>query len=443
MRHFFPEFDSWLDDIPDPRFLPFVTYHKRFLVWWGLSLFLFKLGSRRQLDYQLNTDGPQVLNNLNRLAGTKQATRPVNKTLNYFLGRVGTAAFAGLRTLLVRRLLRMKALDAARLQGKFRVVFDGSGFLVFRYKHCDHCLEHHYGNTTYYLHQVLEGKLLGPADLVISFATEFIDNRDAATTPAASAEQRKQDCELKALRRVTAQLRRDYPQLPLCFMGDALFGCGEGFQIAKDAKASYIFTFKEGRLPTVWQDFQGLLQLCPNQRVELTTPAGVRQVYRWVHDLSYTDTKGRSWTFTAIQCDEIHKDGTTTLWAWVTDLKVNHDSVVEVATKGGRDRWLIENQGYNTQKNSGLNLEHAYSEQGQWAAYYYLLQIAHLILQLVEKGSLLRQLAAEVGKTPLQLFGSLKNMATRLLESVRYMPWPTTAYDAPAAARMQIRFNSS
>jgi len=76
MRHFFPEFDRWLDDIHDPRFLPFVTYHKRFLVWWGLSLFLFKLGSRRQLDYQLNTDGPQVLNNLNRLAGTKQATRP-------------------------------------------------------------------------------------------------------------------------------------------------------------------------------------------------------------------------------------------------------------------------------------------------------------------------------------------------------------------------------
>lgn len=171
-------------------------------------------------------------------------------------------------------------------------------------------------------------------------------------------------------------------------MGDGLFGCGEGFQIAKDAKASYIFTFKEGRLPTAWQDFQGLLQLCPNQRVELTTPAGVRHVYRWVHDLSYTDTKGRSWTFTAIQCDEIHKDGTTTLWAWVTDLEVNHDSVVEVATKGGRDRWLIENQGY-------------------------------------------------------KLFGSLKNMAMRLLESVRYLPWPTTADDAPAAARMQIRFNSS
>ena len=46
-----------------------VVYHKRFLVWLGLSLFLCKLSSRRQLDFQFNTDGPEVLPNLNRLAG--------------------------------------------------------------------------------------------------------------------------------------------------------------------------------------------------------------------------------------------------------------------------------------------------------------------------------------------------------------------------------------
>ena len=62
-----------------------VVYHKRFLVWWGLSLFLCKLSSRRQLDYQLNTDGPAVLENLNRLAETAQDSRPVNQTLEYFL----------------------------------------------------------------------------------------------------------------------------------------------------------------------------------------------------------------------------------------------------------------------------------------------------------------------------------------------------------------------
>ena len=45
-------------------------------------------------------------------------------------------------------------------------------------------------------------------------------------------------------------------------------------------------------------------------------------------------------------------------------------TVQEVATAGGRQRWCIENQGFNVQKNSGLNLEHAYSEGEHFAAYY-------------------------------------------------------------------------
>jgi hypothetical protein len=128
IRHFFPDLNTWIDEIDDPRFLPMVVYHKRFLVWWGLSLFLCKLGSRRQLDYQFNTDGPEVLGNLNRLAGTAQDSRPVNQTLEYFLEKTGSPPIAGLRHLMIQRLIRMKALDPARLQGRFVVLIDGSGY---------------------------------------------------------------------------------------------------------------------------------------------------------------------------------------------------------------------------------------------------------------------------------------------------------------------------
>src|SRR5262245_34059173 len=419
IRHFFPELNAWIDRIPDPRFLPLVIYHKRFLLWWGLSLFLCKLGSRRQLDYQLNTDAPEVLNNLNRLAGTAQSSRPVNRTLDYFLGGLGAAPIAGLRAQMVRRLIRTKALDAARLQGRFLILIDGSGYLVFSARHCDCCLTQRHGEKTLYMHQVLEAKLLGPAGMVVSIASEFIDNRDAAGAPAgASRERIKQDCELKALRRLMERLLADFPQLRICLHGDGLYACGEGFQVAKDYSCDYIYTFQPGRLPALWQDFQGLLRLCPERRAEGTTPQGVRQVYRWVDDLPYTDTAGRAWIFSAIHCREIKPDGTESEWSWVTSLKVDRQTVVEVATEGGRERWRAENEGFNTQKNSGLNLEHAYSHTG-WAAYYFLLQIAHLLLQLVEKGSLLRHLAREQGKrAAVELYGSLKNMAQRLLDKI-------------------------
>jgi hypothetical protein len=341
-------------------------------------------------------------------------------------------------------LIRTKALDAARLQGRFLILIDGSGYLVFRSRHCDHCLTQRHGETTLYMHQVLEAKLLGPAGMVISIATEFIDNRDTADAPAgAGAERSKQDCELKALRRLMTKLRAEFPQLRICLNNDGLYACGEGFQVAKDYNCDYIYTFQPGRLPALWKDFQGLLRLCPEQRVEWTTPQGVRQVYRWVDDLSYTDTAGRAWSFAAIAGRETRPDGTESEWSWLTSLAVDRETVVEVATNGGRQRWRTENEGFNTQKNSGLNLEHAYSHTG-WAAYYFLLQMAHLLLQLVEKGSLLRRLAQEQGKrTAVELYGSLKNMAQRLLDSLRYCHWPDAVFDRSECGGIQIRWDTS
>ena len=234
----------------------------------------------------------------------------------------------------------------------------------------------------------------------------------------------------------------DFPQLRLCLSGDSLYACGRTLQLAKDYHFNYVLTFKPGHMPAVWEDFQSLLKLCPENTLERTTPGGVHQVYRWVHDLSYRDDQGRTWRFNAIECKET-VDGETTTFAWITDLKVDAHTVEDIATKGGRHRWHIENQGFNRQKNSGLNLEHVFStDPEKLKAYYYLLQIAHMILQVMEAGSLLRNLAAEFGRTPMQLFGSLKNLARRLLEAFRYIALSDQAFDPLHAAGIQIRFDT-
>ena len=194
--HFWPELNRWLDDVPDTRFAPLVVYHKRFLIWWGISLYLFQLASRRQLDFDLDACGTEVLNNFNRLAETQQETRPVHDTLDHFLGHTGAAPYAALRTRMLHRLFRMRCLEAARLQGRYVLALDATGHLAFRRPHCPHCLVYHHETHTSYLHQVLEAKLLGPAGLTLSMASEFIENSDSNAT--LSAESRKQTCELKA-----------------------------------------------------------------------------------------------------------------------------------------------------------------------------------------------------------------------------------------------------
>jgi hypothetical protein len=68
--------------------------------------------------------------------------------------------------------------------------------------------------------------------------------------------------------------------------------------------------------------------------------------------------------------------------------------VETIAQKRGQHRWKVENEGFNRQKNSGLNLEHVYSiDPENWKSYSLLLQLAFLLVQLLERGSLLRRLS--------------------------------------------------
>lgn len=444
VRHFFPDFNAWLDRLPDTRDQDAIEYDRRFLAWWGIALYLFQLGSRRQLDFDLDAHDTHVLENLNRLAQTQQTTRPVHDTLDHFLEHVAAVAFAALCLHMVRRLIRMKVLDAARLLGCLVVIIDGTGLLCFHRRHCDHCLVQKHAKATLYLHNVLEAKLLGPAGVVLSIGSEFIENEDAAQARGQGAQRIKQDCELKAFSRLAPKIKQAFPQARLVLAGDSLFACGRVLDACLQNGWEFVLTFKEGHLPALWQEYESLLPLCPRHRLERVSADGTVQAYRWVKELHYEDGKKRRWRLHALECTETTPTKTTR-FVWLTRLPVSATNVEEIAQKGGRDRWKIENEGFNRQKNSGLNLEHVYStDPEKWKAYYYLLQIAFIIVQLLERGSLLRRLAQQQGKrTAVALFGSLKNIARRLLESVRQRRWPPASYDAAQAAAIHIGLDDS
>jgi len=435
VRHFFPDFNAWLDRLPDTRVQEACTYDRRFLAWWGLHLYLLQLGSRRQLDYELRDGGPHVLANLNRLAGTEQTTLPVHDTLDHFVGHVKRVGW---------RLLRMKALDDARLLGRPVLLIDATGLICFHRRHCEHCLVQRCGKQTLYLHHVLEAKLLGPGGVVVSLGSEFIDNADAAAAKGKSAEEVKQDCELKALARLLPRIKKDYPQLSFVLALDSLYGCGPVFALLERLRWSFVVTFKEGRTPALWRDYQALLPACPENALTRRWGDGRVQQFRWVRHLDYEDSDGRSWRLNALECTETTAGAGRHYFAWLTPLPVSARTVEEVAQKGGRDRWKVENEGFNRQKNSGLNLEHVYSiDPENWKVYYLLLQIAFLLVQLLERGSLLRRLAAEAGRPFWKLFGSLKNVARRLHDSVRYVAWEESWFDPRQAADLHIGLNTS
>jgi hypothetical protein len=426
LAHFWPDHRAWLTEVPDTRDQDKITYGRRFLLLMGLMVFLLKRGSRRQARFE--RDSPEALANLNGLSGCDQKTLAHSDTLNYFLSRVPPVGLDRLRRAMVRRRIRMKALDDGRLLGHFLVVVDGTGQLHFRQKHCEHCLTRTVDGKTQYFHPVLEAKLVTPSGLAISIGTEFIENADPRAT--------KQDCERKAFLRLAPRLKKDFPQLPLCLCLDGLYAKGPVFQTCQDNHWEFFITFQEGSLPAVWKDYQALLELCPQNHKTHTTPEGLRQTFAWVENLEYVDDQKRPHRFGAFQCQE-HKGDRRQFFAWLTNFSLRADNVVSLANRGGRSRWKVENEGFNIQKNGGFHLEHPYGTgHRQIKNFYVLLQIAHMILQLIERGSLL-------GAECQRLFGSLRNLARRLAESLRNRLIPPEALDVAAAARIQIRLDTS
>jgi len=79
----------------------------------------------------------------------------------------------------------------------------------------------------------------------------------------------------------------------------------------------------------------------------------------------------------------------TATHSWITDLTVTEKNV-EKLVKGGRSRWKIENECFNTLKNQGYYLEHNYGHGEKNLSYnFYLLTLLafyfHQIFELTDK----------------------------------------------------------
>jgi hypothetical protein len=56
---------------------------------------------------------------------------------------------------------------------------------------------------------------------------------------------------------------------------------------------------------------------------------------------------------------ECKADGKTLHFSWVTDIEINDENVFKIM-RGGKARWKIENETFNTLKNHGYEFEHNY-----------------------------------------------------------------------------------
>lgn len=382
--HCFPDLNSWLGDLPDPRLQPMCKYSGRH-IWWQIMLtFILRNGSRNAFDVDRNSG--QMPKNVLRLCGQpwdetrlgKRRTVTCSGNAVRHAERIPPRAISAVLLAMVKRLMQMRMLDSARLFDRWwLIVIDGT--LQDRGRKT----KKHEPRYRY----VVEAKLIGPWGTTWPLMSEFRDMRDLV--------REKEDCELNACFRLMERLDEEFPRLPICLLFDGLYPVQSVFDRIAAKQWKCIATLKEGRQPNAWDEAVQTMLLSPSNvyRCQRMGEDGmVDQTLRWTQKVPFGEHQ-----FDVIFAGEISPVNAT-LWCWVTNFSIDRVQRADaVANHGGRSRNLIESS-FNVQKNGGFGLEHAFcATETASQNYHIVMQLAHVISQLLV-GGLLRRLTRDCRK---------------------------------------------
>ena len=359
-----------LDGIADPRHQGYVKYKSRVLLATRILSAIFYISSMRKTSEELNSQ--IAIENIGYLCGEELDELPYWETVNNYLKRVKPEELQNTVCALVKRLVRSRAFEDARIRGRYwHILIDGSGIVSSREELDGNYIfkVHHRGKPEEYkeyAYYALEAKLVLGNNIVVSIMTEFVENADE--------EAKKQDCERKACKRLMKRLKETFPKLPICIGADSLYACKPFFDDCKKDNWRYIVRFKEGSIPTVFQEYETLRELSVNRRKG--TDGKISYRYDFVSGIDYEGHK--------LNCLEYAEDGKPYPFVFLTNLPLSRRNAKETAFYGRR-RWKIENQGFNAQKNHGFALSHLFSRNYQaMKNHYYLIQIGHMIAQIMD-----------------------------------------------------------
>jgi hypothetical protein len=334
----------------------------------GLAIFGLKWPSL--LKYDEERRDTQVKRNLQRLYHVEQA--PSDTYLREELDQLDPKKLRPAFKKILADVQRGKALKHYEYWNRhYLIALDGTGQYHSDHVFCQNCCEKHHGDKVSYYHTMLGAVLLHPNRReVIPLAPEPIVKSDGNT---------KNDCERNAAKRLLSDMRREHPHLKIIITEDGLASNGPHIRLLKDLNMRFILGVKS-------TDHTFLFDWVSHSAVdtlEKTEPDGTRQVYRWLNGAPLNDAQF-DLEINFLEYWEQRPDGQQWHFSWVTDIPLNA-STVEVVMKGGRARWKIENETFNTLKNQGYHFGHNFGHgRNQLCSVFTLLMMLAFLVDQVQ-----------------------------------------------------------
>lgn len=310
--------------------------------------------------------------------------------------------------------------DFEFLHGKYLLSVDGTQTFSSDCVSCKSCLSKRQvvdgSDQVLYYHQILAGSLVHPdQSCVIPLCPEPLLKQDGSS---------KNDSERAAMKRFIEKLRRDHPKLPLILVADALHATGPLIRDLELSEIDYIISVKPGSHDTLFAgvekwDERGQLKYF-TQEEEIGDKVKKKRIHEFrftnrillfQNDLNratnffeywettqWVDPKGR------LQSEKKH-------FSWITNIEINEANLFPLM-RGGRARWKIENETFNTLKNQGYEFEHNFGHgtKNLSTIFTYLMMLAFLFDELQQIGCKLFQKALLFHKRKKYFWKTLKGV---------------------------------
>lgn len=393
-----------LKDIPDPRDPKLVEHKIAILMLYGILMFVLQMSSRREASREMSR--PQLLENLRRLFPELEDL-PHHDTLNRLLGRVDVERIQEAMADVLEGLIKNKKFRRYMVGNRYLIAIDGTQKFSRDVPWASQSLKREVraqdGSRTEHYVYALEASLVFSNGIVLPLHTEFLERSDG---------EEKQDCEIKAFRRMAAWIKGRFPRLPIAVLLDGLYPNGPVMSLCRSYGWEFMIVLKDDALPSVWEEAKALNRLEPSWRKEQTW-GDRRQRLWWANHIEHDYGPRQRTTVHVVVCEEeweeVSKDRAEAKpkkakHAWVSSEPLTEGNVHRRCNLMARHRWAIENQ-ILVEKRHGYSYEHCFSyDWNAMKGFHYLMRLAHLLNALAQLSIYLADYLAIMGARGLVRF---------------------------------------
>lgn len=290
------------------------------------------------------------------------------------------------------QLQRGKALQQLTYyKGYYLLSMDGTGSYSSKKVKSASCQvkKHRNGTETYY-QQVLGAALVHPDHkVVIPLAPEMIIPQDGSN---------KNDCERSGAKRFLPEFRADYPKLPVIVVEDGLSSNGPHIRDLQEHNMRFILGAKPGDHPLLFNNVYEAVEQGTATTFTQIDPKNpeIIHTFCFLNETPLNQANEDLRVNFLVYEEYDTKTKKRQIFSWVTDIPITEENAY-ILMRGGRCRWKIENETFNTLKNQGYHFEHNFGlgKEHLSEVFVMLMMLAFLIDQTQQLCSPLFQAALQ------------------------------------------------